>query len=57
MQISIFGLLATQEVKKKAQTIGFLGWTFKAGIDDLRGSSTVELVERHWQRLPFALVR
>jgi len=46
MQISIFGLLVTQAVKGKAQTIGFLGLTFKPGTDDLRESPTVELVER-----------
>jgi GDP-mannose 6-dehydrogenase len=46
LQIELAYQLVTQAVKGKAQTIGFLGLTFKAGTDDLRESPTVELVER-----------
>jgi GDP-mannose 6-dehydrogenase len=38
--------LITQSVRSKEDTIGFLGFAFKTGTDDLRESPMVELIER-----------
>lgn len=38
--------IIAQAVQSKEDTIGFLGFSFKAGTDDLRESSMVDLVER-----------